>query len=287
MIGGGPGDGLSPLALYLPTRYRRATALHAALTIAPPGTMGELWGPSALIMRATRRGDYLVPVDWVDLSASGDGGPEWDAGALDFRWVPVDTAPPASFAAGLGLVCPLDVLGSPGGAYWCPGLARYLMTGLNLEAITQPITWTGTPAASAASMYAGFWREAAGVGAGALVGEARTVFVAGSVWERALATGDPDAPTRLSGAGALAAPTAEAVHIAALCWGVSAPGSRALFSGGWRPTTDAGGTGPGANTTQGSAGQAMAPILGCVVGTFPTPPTTIAWARFRASGDLA
>lgn len=276
-------------ALYLPYKYRTATALHVALALAPTNTVGELWGPSALIMRArlvNQGGTYrLYPLGWVDLSATSSTGAEWDysgvLGSPDYRWRPVDAATAPTWAGSSpGLNSELD------GALYCPGLARLVYGRTSLYARTAAATFSGSPAAVIPRVYAGWWRIVAGVASG-LTASAGQGTVGAATWQRAQISGDPDAPANaLAPIGALTAPTAAVIPLAYASVGVDQVSPRALYSGGWQPALDAAGGTPGATATQGSAGQALVVCLGALAGD-ATAPADLVWAGFEYSGGLA
>ena len=269
-------------ALYLPYKYRSATALHTALALAPSNTVGELWGPSGFIMRcilatqgAARR---LLPLGLVYLSNTSSTGAEWDG---DYAWVPIDTATPAAWnGAALGLTLSLD------GALECRGLARFVVSRMAMYATTAALTFSGSPTAILPRIYAGYWRRAAGISAGLAAWGAQGTL-ASALWSRAQYQADPDAPTLLGSAtGALAAPTAQAVRVGGSAWGVDLVSPRALFGGSWQPPLDALGTSPAANASMGSAGDGFAPCVGALAGD-ATAPAEVTIQSFEMYGDLA
>lgn len=283
VIGAGAAADLAPASLCLPYRYRSATSLHLALALAPPNTIGELWGPSALIMRAVLASQddtqRLFPCGPIDFTASPMGA-EWNqSGSLDYRWQPIDSASSPTWSAS-GLTQPLPT----GGGIWCPGLARLTMDALYLRATTLATTWAGSPTV-VPRIYAGWWRVAAGVSAGLMSGAASGI-ASSSSWTRAVLTGDPDSPTQAGAVGTLAAPTAEAVVVGSLEWGVSPSSNKGLLSGAWQPPADAAGSPAALTTTQGSSGDAFAAVLGVVAGN-GTPPASITWQRLEYTGVLA
>lgn len=276
--------------LLLPFKYRSACALHRALLRQPPGTMGELWGPSSLIMRATLANQSgvgrLEPVGWVDLTATSTDGREWDSAEdipADYRWAPLDDvgfAPIFSEENAPGLT----VATAPASALYCPSLARHSRAIARIVTITRSVTWSGSPAALVPYIYAGLWHAASGFDAG-LIAAGGIGEMALPTWRVAYLNGDPGNPTVDDQGSAEIAPSNEALILRLDC---SQTQTTPIWSAtaSW-PRSGAGMGQASGSDDNGAAGDRCALVLGCRAGDAGGAAAKVTWVGFQFDGDLS